>query len=206
MVGVRQFDTEDALDRAMGTFWELGYEATSMDDLTKATGLSRSSLYSAFGNKEGLFLRVIDHYLSCSRSMFFDALGNGTIEEALRGALNVFKDRLTAASAQPGCLLVLATESSESRTPGIRRRVTQAFAEEEDAFYQRLRKAQTEGEISPKSDVRSLARFFAAQSRAMAVNARVNPDQGALSDIIDVALQCLEGHLVQNGNGVAKDG
>lgn len=191
MVGVRQFDTEAALGAAMNVFWDLGYEGTSIDDLTKATGLSRSSLYSAFGNKEKLFLNVIDHYLGSSRERFFAALDHPDIEVAIREAIGVLRDRLTSPEARPGCLLVLATESSEARTPGIRRRVAQAFAEEEDAFYQRLRRAQTEGQIRAEADPRSLARFFSAQGRAMAVNARIVADPGVLEDILNTSMQCL---------------
>jgi len=58
----RNFDEAEALDAAMQVFWQKGFEATSLDDLTRAMGLSRSSFYAAFGNKQDLFLRAVDHY------------------------------------------------------------------------------------------------------------------------------------------------
>jgi len=58
----RNFDEAAALDAAMQVFWQKGFEATSLDDLTKAMGLSRSSFYASFGCKQTLFLRAVDHY------------------------------------------------------------------------------------------------------------------------------------------------
>ncbi len=188
MVGVRQFNTEQALDAAMAVFWELGYEATSIEDLTKCTGLSRSSLYSAFGSKEELFLKVIDRYLAGSRAGFFEALGQDDLHKALEDALTVLKCRLTDRTSKPGCLLVLAAENSEAKTPAIRRRVVEAFADEEKAFYQRLRRAQIDGQLPAESDARALARFFSAQSRAMGINARISNDPSVHDDVIAVAL------------------
>src|SRR5271170_4685314 len=62
MAGVKQFDSEEVLERAMVVFWRNGYQATSIQDLVEATGVNRGSLYATFGDKRGLFLAVLDHY------------------------------------------------------------------------------------------------------------------------------------------------
>src|ERR1700747_2040175 len=62
MAGVRQFDPDEVLDRAMALFWERGYAATSIQDLVAKTGINRASLYNTFGDKKRLFLAVLDHY------------------------------------------------------------------------------------------------------------------------------------------------
>ena len=59
----REFDAEAALDRALDVLWTRGYEATSVDDLCAATGLSRSSLYAAYGGKRDLLLKAVDRYV-----------------------------------------------------------------------------------------------------------------------------------------------
>jgi TetR/AcrR family transcriptional repressor of nem operon len=59
----REFDTDAAIERAMGVFWSSGYHGTSLPDLLEATNLSRGSLYAAFGDKHGLFLRALDRYI-----------------------------------------------------------------------------------------------------------------------------------------------
>lgn len=58
----REFNEQDALDRALDLFWRQGYRSTSYDELVSATGVSRYGLYSAFGDKEGLFHRVLERY------------------------------------------------------------------------------------------------------------------------------------------------
>lgn len=63
MARPREFDADIALDRATDVFWAKGYEATSLDDLCEATGLSRSSLYAAFGTKRDLLLQSVDRYV-----------------------------------------------------------------------------------------------------------------------------------------------
>src|ERR1700753_2564254 len=59
----REFDADAAIERAMGVFWSCGYHGTSLPDLLEATKLSRGSLYTAFGDKHGLFLRALDRYI-----------------------------------------------------------------------------------------------------------------------------------------------
>src|ERR671923_2175460 len=59
----REFDPDEAIECAMGVFWSSGYHATSLPDLLEATNLSRGSLYAAFGDKHGLFLRALDRYI-----------------------------------------------------------------------------------------------------------------------------------------------
>jgi AcrR family transcriptional regulator len=58
----RSFDGDVALDRALEVFWRQGYEGTAISDLTKAIGINAPSLYNAFGNKEQLFVKVLDRY------------------------------------------------------------------------------------------------------------------------------------------------
>ena len=191
MAGVRQFDTKKVLDDAMNVFWRLGYEATSVQDLTDATGLGRGSLYGAFMNKEGLFLAVLDHYLDRSRKAWSAALEHPQIEDAIRACLYALYDVLTDDAAQPGCLLVLAAESSEERSRPIRRRVVRAFAEEENALYERFRRAEREGQLPDGADPRALAQFFATQSRAIGLTARWSSDPGMLRSIIETSLAVL---------------
>ncbi|MCK7614783.1 TetR/AcrR family transcriptional regulator [Roseibium sediminicola] len=98
----RSFDEAAALDAAMRVFWEKGFEATSLDDLTKAMGLSRSSFYAAFGCKQTLFLRAVEHY---SRK------GIQTLKEVADEAGDEAVDAILQALANPeggnrGCLLI----------------------------------------------------------------------------------------------------
>lgn len=98
----RSFDEAAALDAAMQVFWQKGFEATSLDDLTKAMGLSRSSFYAAFGSKQTLFLRAVDHY---SRR------GLRSLKDVAETADGDIVDAMLQALANPeggsrGCLLI----------------------------------------------------------------------------------------------------
>ena len=66
MARPRTFDEGDVIAAARDEFWERGYAATSVDDLTAATGLGKGSLYGAFGDKHSLYLRVLDDYIASS--------------------------------------------------------------------------------------------------------------------------------------------
>ena len=74
----RSFDIDRALDRALQVFWRKGYEGTSLSDLTKAVGVNRPSLYAAFGDKEALFRKALDRYLTGPAAYTQEALKEPT--------------------------------------------------------------------------------------------------------------------------------
>ena len=67
MARPRSFDPDEALDLARDVFWQKGFQGTSLDDVTAATGLAKPSLYAAFGDKNALFLKVLDRYHAAHR-------------------------------------------------------------------------------------------------------------------------------------------
>ena len=91
----REFDKQVALDAAMNVFWLNGYTGTSLSDLTDAMGINKPSLYAAFGNKEALFVRALNHYIDKHGSPHLEALRTAQgSERALREALTAeFADR-----------------------------------------------------------------------------------------------------------------
>src|ERR1700730_12987718 len=100
----REFDTEKALDLAMELFWRKGYEGTSLSDLTSTLGITRPSLYAAFGNKEGLFRIVLDRYEARAGRYRSNALeaptARAVARQLLEGAVVLHGDRSNPA----GCL------------------------------------------------------------------------------------------------------
>src|SRR5436189_2868910 len=92
----REFDVDEALDRALEVFWRKGYEGASLPDLTRAMGINRPSLYAAFGSKEGLFRRALDRYAEGPAAYVGEALAEPTAravaERLLGGAVNLMTD------------------------------------------------------------------------------------------------------------------
>ena len=108
VAGKKQFDVDTALDAAMIQFWRAGYADTSLDDLSAATGLNRSSIYSSFGDKDALYLRCLDRYAVRYGARYEEALSVGASGEPLP-AIQAFFDVTLQWIADPdvpdGCLV-----------------------------------------------------------------------------------------------------
>ena len=102
----RQFDVDEALDRALEVFWARGYEGATLPELTRAMGINRPSLYAAFGNKEQLFRKALDRYQTGPMSFLTEALRQPTaravVEAIFSGFVRMQRDRDKAR----GCLVV----------------------------------------------------------------------------------------------------
>ena len=83
----REFDVDKALDLALQVFWRKGYEGASMADLTETMGITKPSLYSAFGNKEELFRKALDRYVDGPGGYFQVALAKPTIRAVVEHLL-----------------------------------------------------------------------------------------------------------------------
>src|SRR5262245_24579962 len=86
----RQFDADEALDRALEVFWSRGYEGATLPQLTRAMGINRPSLYAAFGNKEQLFRKALDHYQTGPQSFLTEALSKPTARAVVEAILSGF--------------------------------------------------------------------------------------------------------------------
>jgi TetR/AcrR family transcriptional repressor of nem operon len=155
----REFDREDALERAMILFWERGYEGTSMSDLTEALGIGRQSLYGAFGDKRALFLACMDRYVEQVLELgVFDPLASaGSPLENVHKVLDGWEQYAQSAQFR-GCLLGKSLTELGRREPELDRVLRAKLDRMEAAFERALRLSKKEGELSAAADVRVLAR------------------------------------------------
>src|SRR4051794_39604457 len=100
----REFDVDEALDRAVEVFWRQGYEATTLTDLTEAMHIGKPSLYAAFGNKEALFRRALDRYTEGPGSYAARALAEPTARETVEAFLRGAVEATTRPASPQGCL------------------------------------------------------------------------------------------------------
>ena len=104
----REFDLDKALEHALQVFWRKGYEGASMADLTETMGITKPSLYAAFGNKEELFRKALDRYVDGPGGYVKVALAEA--DSARRGRTSSLwaADAVTDPDYPPGCLSVKA--------------------------------------------------------------------------------------------------
>jgi TetR/AcrR family transcriptional repressor of nem operon len=189
MARPRQFDTDEALDRAMRLFWDAGFRGTSVDDLTAATGLSRSSLYNAFAGKHALFMRALEHYRSL---VVPEKLGDLASPDAsiaeVRAYLDGLVEDLLSEDGRQGCLLVnsaIELGAEDDDVAKVVRAHQHLLAERVEAA---LRNAVERGEIDPLPDPHATARVLVATSHGLMVLGKADPDEQMLRAVVDSAL------------------
>ncbi|MDB4946377.1 MAG: ycfQ2 [Labilithrix sp.] len=175
----RTFDKADALMRFRDEFWERGYAATSLDDLMKATGLGKGSLYLAFGDKHQLFLEVLDGYIERGIAGVRKALaGDAPAIERLRAFF-----RSGPKAGGRGCLLMKSTMELASSDPQVEERARGNYRAMESALADVVREAVAEGDLSEDTDAERLARLLVAVGQGMLFLARTGLTDAELDAI-----------------------
>ncbi len=192
MARPREFDADAALGSAMQAFWARGYRATSIDDLCAATGLSRSSLYAAYGGKRALLHLALERYeqdaLRRIRAVLAQPL---PVREAIAAFIDGQIERIVAGPGRAGCFIGnCAAELSGDRATAAR--VRRSLASIEAAFSEGLARARVNGEIAADADIASLARFLVSGIQGLRLVGKANPDRVVLGDIASVMLRCLD--------------
>ena len=184
----RDFDIEHALNEAMLIFWRKGFEGTSLADLTEAMGINRPSLYAAFGNKEELFLKVLDRYGE-QLCIVRQALAEPTAKQVAHKLLHGLAEAQTDAKTPRGCLNINGALVCGSDAEKIRDALAARRAAGEAQLCERFKQAQTEGDLPPWAKPDQLARYISAVSQGMAVQAASGTDVKALKQIAEMALK-----------------
>ncbi len=188
----KEFDSERALSRAMNQFWHHGYENTSLEDLMRAMGIAKQSLYDTFGDKRSLYLRALAHYRAETNSAMkrlFSAEPN--IRNGFKRLLFSLADE-TREQHTRGCLLLSANMERSAGDAVIANFLRQNQAEVESIFTDALRRAQKNGELSDKRDPAALARFFVVTIQGMRAMAKLRSDRKSLRQVAKVALSVFD--------------
>jgi TetR/AcrR family transcriptional regulator, transcriptional repressor for nem operon len=193
MARPREFDVDTALERAMQAFWAKGYEATSLDDLCVATGLSRSSLYAAFGGKRALLLRSLDRYEEQGIARIRAALNRPVpVQDALRGFVGDLIECIVAGPGRIGCFIGNCAAELARQDRITAARVRRSLGRIEAVFQEGFARAQARGELSADADTGALARYLVAGIQGLRLVGKANPDRAALESIAGLMLGCLD--------------
>jgi AcrR family transcriptional regulator len=185
----RAFDADKALDRALMVFWRDGYEGASLSDLSKAMDLNRPSIYAAFGDKEALFRKALDRYVSGPAAYVMGALKEKSARAAVEGLLRGAAEGLTDPHHPRGCLLVQGALSCSQTSAPIQHELSVRREGVVDALRKRLRRARTEGDLPVGSNPGDLARYFAAVLHGMAVQAAGGANRNELNRVVRMAMR-----------------
>ncbi|MFD6186566.1 TetR/AcrR family transcriptional regulator [Streptomyces goshikiensis] len=183
----RSFDRDAALDTAMRAFWERGYEATSISDLTRELGIGAPSLYAAFGDKRKLFDEVVVVYGSryadfAAVALAEEPTARAAVGRILREAAEIYTD-----PAHPrGCLVISAATNTTSAdvADALRRRRDDNLA----MFESRIRADVATGALPAGTDARALARYAGAVLQGMSQQSRDGATRAELEAVAELAL------------------
>jgi TetR/AcrR family transcriptional regulator, transcriptional repressor for nem operon len=190
MARPRTFDPDEALDAARDVFWQNGFQNTSLDDITAATGLAKPSLYAAFGDKNGLFLKVLDRYHAYIVANAERIIGQGpSAREAVERWLKGFVPYCSGAKGMRGCLSVNTAIAGGADRRQVQKRIVQFNRKLEQLLADRLRKDREQ--FSDAFDPDDAARAILAIYLGLMVLAKDAPDAGRVHATVSQAMKLL---------------
>lgn len=191
MSRAKEFDEPQVVGRAMQVFWELGYDGTSMSDLLRVTGLSRSSLYATFGGKRALFLRTVGAYVEDAaerRRRSFDRAPSFVegMASYLGGRLEIGR-----VGSPAGCYLTSISASLKTADRELRRIVQGVASEAERELRGAFARALAAGEVSRRLDAAGWTRLFLGLFWGLNVASRMGRPREDLAEMISAFQQLL---------------
>ncbi|WP_199138705.1 TetR/AcrR family transcriptional regulator [Delftia sp. ASV31] len=203
----REFDRDQALERAMLAFWRRGYEGTSMADLVQALGIASARIYAAFGSKQDLFREAVQRYEAgdggfADRAMAQEPRVRDALARVLRDAVATYTD-----DAHPlGCMVVTAATNCAEENEAVAAWLAGHRCQRTQSLIDRLQRALDEGELRAGTDVQALGDFYATQLHGISVQARDGVPRQRLLAAMETALLLLDTALEPALQPAAKAG
>ncbi|MEV7872322.1 TetR/AcrR family transcriptional regulator [Streptomyces sp. NPDC088124] len=184
----RGFDIDQALERAMRVFWARGYEGASLAELTGAMGITKTSMYAAFGNKEQLFRKALQRYGAGPAAYATRALEEPTARAVALAFLRGAVCTTTPPDGPSGCLTVQGALASSDESRAVHDLLVDWRNGAGVRLEERFRRAVDEGDLPRNADPRRLARFIMTMGFGIAVQAANGLGPAELDEIVDTAL------------------
>lgn len=201
----RGFDRDAVLRRAMLTFWEHGYEGTSMTDLTAAMGIASPSIYACFGSKEELFRSAVLLYSELEGSEANRALTQTpSVRDAFAAMMRANADSIASPAKPPGCMIVLGTAAGTTKNADVRAFLADLRRGMHEMLRARLQRAVAEGELPPGTDVAAIATFYLTVMMGMSLQARDGASRAELDAVISAAIGAWDGLIAKPGRSPAE--
>jgi AcrR family transcriptional regulator len=185
----RGFDADEALERAMRVFWEQGYEGASLTDLTGAMGITRTSMYAAFGNKDELFRKALERYTEGPASYAARAMQEPTARQVATAFLGGSVRATTRPGCPTGCLGVQGSLAAGDAARDARDALIAWRNEGTMRLRDRFQRAVAESDLPSDTDPGLLARYLMAVANGIAVQAASGATRDDLQQVADMALR-----------------
>lgn len=190
----RAYQPDVALAKALDLFRRDGFAATSLDDLSAATGMNRPSLYGAFGDKRELFIKSYRRYREDARAAMVDIFRDELpIRKRLDRIFAVALDIYLSGESPRGCFTVMTAASEAVADPDIRAMVLEGFGELDKAFAACFSRAREKGELPDAADPVVLAQIASATVHTIAIRARARVPRKELEAICKGAIDLMIG-------------
>ena len=189
----RAYDADTALAQAMSAFWQFGYSATSLDQLSDATDMNRPSLYAAFGDKRDLYLKTLEHYREESRGLARAALAD---DPPLKVFLKRFYDKaleLYLDDGPRGCYSIGTAATVAAVDDQVRAFLADSMRSTDSFLKHQIEKAKQRGEIAQEADPAALAYLASGTLHTLAVRARAGLPRKELDALADAAISVICG-------------
>ncbi len=188
----RAYEPDVALGKALDLFRKDGFAATSLDDLSAATGMNRPSLYGAFGDKRELFIKSYQRYRDDARAAMIDIFrGELPIRERLARVYAIALGIYLSGESPRGCFTVMTAASEAVFDPEIRSMVLEGFVELDKAFAACFRQAREKGELPESADPIVLSQLASATIHTIAIRARAGVPRKELEAIVKGAIDLM---------------
>jgi len=184
----REFCVDHALAQALRVFWTKGYEGASLTDLTEAMGITRPSLYAAFGNKESLFRKALDLYEREKMAYIGQGLAEPTArkvaETMLRGAL----ENVSGDGEPHGCMRVIASVACGPAAQSLHDEIVQRSDIFKQMMVDRFDRARSEGDLPADIDTKGLTGVLVAWLQGISIQSNQGINRKDLERLVDTAL------------------
>ena len=191
----RAYQPDVALGKALELFRKGGFAATSLDELSVATGMNRPSLYGAFGDKRELYIKSYEAYRDRARVRMGEAFAvDLPLREMLEKIYSIALDMYLSGKDGPrGCFTVMTATSEAVFDPAIRDMVITGLVEADRFFARIFRRAQERGELPASADSQALALLASATLHTIAIRSRAQVPRAELETIVKGALDVMCG-------------
>ena len=190
----RAYQPDVALGKALDLFRKDGFAATSLDDLSAATGMNRPSLYGAFGDKRELYIKSYQRYRDDARALMVNIFRDEMpIRKRLERIYAVALDIYLSGESPRGCFTVMTAASEAIADPEIRTMVLDALVGLDKAFAVCFQRAKESGELPDAADPAVLGQLASATIHTIAIRSRAGVPRKELEAIVNGAIDVMVG-------------